>query len=111
MDIEINRDLLTVMRLRCLPKSFENFRCAIASRDELPTAETMRVKILEEYESRKESRGVSNNAMVTGRSEDKRNKYQKDKSKRDEHQVQESKIKCYKCHKFGHFAKNCDTNK
>jgi len=35
MDIDINPDLLTIMLLYSLPPSFENFRCAIESRDTL----------------------------------------------------------------------------
>ncbi|KMQ85793.1 retrovirus-related pol polyprotein from transposon tnt 1-94 [Lasius niger] len=49
MRIEINNDLLSVMMLRSLPESFET----IASRDDFPNPETLRVKILEEYETRK----------------------------------------------------------
>lgn len=53
MDIEINKDLLSIMLLYSMPSNFENFRCAIESRDELPTPETLRVKILKEYEARR----------------------------------------------------------
>ena len=40
IEIAINPDLLTVMLLYSLPGSFENFRCAIESRDNLPTPES-----------------------------------------------------------------------
>lgn len=53
MEIAINPDLLTVMLLYSLPASFENFRCAIESRDNLPTPETLRTKIIEESDARK----------------------------------------------------------
>lgn len=53
MDIDINKDLLSVMLLYSLPKSFEKFRCAIEARDELPPAEILRIKITEEYDARK----------------------------------------------------------
>jgi len=46
MDVEINSDLLTIILLYSLPPSFANFRCAIESRDELPTPEVLRVKIV-----------------------------------------------------------------
>lgn len=39
MDVQINGDLLSIMLLYSLPSSFENFRCAIESRDALPNAE------------------------------------------------------------------------
>lgn len=53
MDIEINQDLLTVMVLYSLPSTFENFRCAIESRDNLPTPDSLRTKIIEESDARK----------------------------------------------------------
>lgn len=54
MEIEINGNFLTIMLLYSLPNSFENFRYAIESRDQLPDAESLRVKIIEEYDSRKQ---------------------------------------------------------
>jgi len=39
MDVQIHVDLLSIMLLYSLPSSYENFRCAIESRDELPTAD------------------------------------------------------------------------
>jgi len=53
MDVDINRDLLSIMLLYSLPPSFENFRCAIESRDELPPPEVLRIKITEENDARK----------------------------------------------------------
>ena len=53
MNVQINGDLLTIILLYSLPSSFENFKCAIESRDRLPIAEELEVKILEETEARK----------------------------------------------------------
>jgi hypothetical protein len=53
MDININDDLLAVMMLYSLPASYENFRIAIESRDELPSPENLKIKILEDDEARK----------------------------------------------------------
>lgn len=60
LDVDINQDLLAVMLLRSLPEKFENFWCAMSIRDELPSFETVCIKIAEEYDGRKEelSRGV-----------------------------------------------------
>lgn len=52
MNVEINSDLLAIMLLYSLPKSFENFRCAIETRDDLPTPDTLRIKIIEESDAR-----------------------------------------------------------
>ena len=51
--IEINPDQLVIMVLYSLPESFENFRCAIESRDELPAPEALRSKTIEESDARK----------------------------------------------------------
>lgn len=69
MEIEINNDLLTIMLLYSLPTGYENFRCAIESRDELPTPETLRVKIAEESDARKstDDTGTTQNAMVAAK--------------------------------------------
>lgn len=42
MDVDINADLLIIMLLYSLPPNFDNFRCAIESRDELPSPESLR---------------------------------------------------------------------
>jgi predicted flap endonuclease-1-like 5' DNA nuclease len=66
MEVEINRDLLAIMLLYSLPDSFENFRCAIESRDHLPTPDVLRVKIIEESNARKTAaRGASQNALFS----------------------------------------------
>ena len=53
MDLTINDDLLANMVLFSLPSSFENFRCASESRDELPSPEVLKIKIKEESEAKK----------------------------------------------------------
>jgi len=67
MEVEINSDLLTIMLLYSLPPRFENFRCAIESRDNLPNPEALRVKIVEESDARNiDTRTSTPNAMVKG---------------------------------------------
>ncbi|XP_044014006.1 uncharacterized protein LOC122856399 [Aphidius gifuensis] len=63
MDIVINEDMLSVMLLYSLPASFENFRCAIESRDSLPNPEALKIKILEESDARqvKDCENINNN--------------------------------------------------
>ena len=46
MELRVNDDLLAIMLLYSLPPSFENFRCAIETRDTLPTPDTLRIKTL-----------------------------------------------------------------
>lgn len=45
LEVEINHDLLAVIFLRSLP---ENFRCAMTLQDELPSLETLVMKVIEE---------------------------------------------------------------
>lgn len=53
------------MLLYSLPPSFDNFRCAIESQDELSSPETLRIKIIEEHDTRKnDTREYSPNAML-----------------------------------------------
>lgn len=68
MKVDINNDLLSVMLLHSLPTSFDNFRCAIESRDTLPSPESLRIKIIEESDARKhESRENNSDALFAKR--------------------------------------------
>ncbi|KMQ86502.1 rna-dependent dna polymerase [Lasius niger] len=104
MDIDINKDLLSVMLLYSLPKSFENFRCAIESRDELPTAEILRVKITEEYDARKgDSSERSASALMIKRSANKKKPSKSGDNKKT------FKYRCHRCQKVGHKANECQS--
>ncbi|GJQ87841.1 hypothetical protein Trydic_g1809 [Trypoxylus dichotomus] len=64
LEVEINADLLAIMLLYSLPSSFQNFRCAIKFRNGLPTPEILRIKVIQEYDVRKnESREYFERAM------------------------------------------------
>ncbi|GBN23740.1 hypothetical protein AVEN_180037-1 [Araneus ventricosus] len=52
-EMEIANDLLTILLLYSIPESYENFRIAIESRDELPSPETLKIKLIEEANARK----------------------------------------------------------
>lgn len=74
MEVDINPDLLTVMLLYSFPPCFENFRCAIESRDELPETRRLRIKIIKEYDARKnDTRASCQGAMIAKRFEKRRN--------------------------------------
>lgn len=73
MNVEINGDLLTFMLLNTLPDSFEYFRVAIETRDTLPTPDSLRVKILEEDEARRQKQRTSDNGASSNVSSPDRN--------------------------------------
>lgn len=113
INVEIGDDLLAILLLYSLPDSFETFRCALETRDELPSPEILRVKILEEDESRKvKSERDSQTALYAGgnvnknynkNSREQRESKWNNKRKNNKKQSQG----CFKCGKHGHFAVNC----
>jgi hypothetical protein len=118
MDVGINPDLLAIMLLYSLPSSFENFRCAIESRDELPDPETLRVKIIEENDARKNCmRSVPENAMFLSKKswymQNKPNWKQSEKeiSRNSSNENEKFKFRCHKCGKYGHKANECTYKK
>ena len=52
MNLEINGVHPSIVLLNSLPASYENFRCAIETRDELPPTEVLKIKIVEEIDAR-----------------------------------------------------------
>ena len=104
LGVETNQDLLSVMLLRSLPENFENFRCTMSSRDELPSLETLQIKVEEGFDARKEGNTDQvQSAMYAGKHKGKFAKSLKmpELAKRD------AKMKHYKCGDIGHRAKNC----
>lgn len=106
MEVTINADLLTIMLLYSLPNSFENFRCAIESRDTLPTPEALRIKIIEESDARSAGNKQSeSNAMYAQKQKKFNNKA---KSGEVKHNCSERfHFQCYRCKKYGHKANEC----
>lgn len=121
MEIKIHEDLLSILLLYSLPDIFENFRCAIESRDQLPKVETLKIKILEEYDARidkMEPQDGTNALIATMKGAkyksknfnmEKNNKYQEQKSGNHNKYYNKNKndIICFRCHKKGHIAAKC----
>lgn len=105
MEIKIPQEMIVVLLLSSIPKSYESLRVAIKSRQELPSPEELKVKLLNEYQVRKRNRDEVSEAMLAskssrnfGKTSDKRNK-------------QKFKFRCHKCQKVGHMAKDCRSRK
>lgn len=114
MEIEINPDLLTVMLLYSLPGSYENFRCAIESRDNLPTPDVMRTKIIEESDARKSSRQTENSDAMLANKYSGHKREQVSVKVNDNKKTEEKprfKFQCHICKKFGHKKSECRFNK
>ncbi|BES98060.1 Hydra magnipapillata [Nesidiocoris tenuis] len=107
MEIPIHQDLLAIIMLHSLPESFENFRCAILSRDELPTPEILRIKIIEESEARSENcdRSQQSDALLV-----KKNKFKKPTTTRTTDQLP-FRFKCHICKQKGHKSSDCPQKK
>lgn len=92
------------MFLYSLPPSFENFRCAIESRDDLPSPDILRIKIVEESDARKnDARNAVQNTMIAKRSNMNKERGRKTKSGNKE----EFKFHCHRCKEKGHKAVDC----
>ena len=91
-------DLLAILLLYSLPANFENFRCAIKSRDELPSPDTLRIKVKEEYDARRKVKTSREDAFNTG-SNDRRKKATNPRGA--------FKLKCHRCRMVGHEAVDC----
>ncbi|CAK9801103.1 Retrovirus-related Pol polyprotein from transposon TNT 1-94 [Anthophora plagiata] len=114
MNIDIHKDLQSAMLFNSLPENYENFRCAMESRDDLLDLDILKVKIFEEFETRQQKTSEDHGAMaVKGNyriDEDSSRKETKPKGQwnnNKEHVARRPKITCYKCGKIGHKASDC----
>lgn len=112
MDVEINGNLLTIILLYSLPSRFENIRCAIGTRDQLSDAESLKVKIIEEYESRKQkAKENDTNAMFLKQNNRKFINTSNKTNIKSQSGSSGSNIK-YRCHnKIGHKTVDCYSKK
>jgi len=115
MEVNINDDLLSIMLLYSLPAGYDNFRVAIESRDELPTPDALKVKILEESEVRRQSSIVeAASALALNRGSDNRRRPKGRKGKFAINEAKpENKVKilCYTCGSPGHKSPDCPEKK
>lgn len=104
LQIDIDDDLLTIMLLYSLPGEFDNFRVAIESRDELPKPESLRIKIVEEFNARR----IGSQSTISGAyfaATGRRRNFRRPKLKRSKYGT--SDRVCWNCNKPGHFRNKC----
>lgn len=105
LDLKINPELTTILMLYSVPENYEPFRVAIETREKLPTPEELKIKLLEEFQSRKRS---AEEASTTAMFVSKQNKPKGQNTRNSAEKGDERKeIKCFKCKKTGHFARYC----
>ncbi|XP_003377800.1 conserved hypothetical protein [Trichinella spiralis] len=96
MDLEIADDLLLILMLYAIPDSYEIFRVAMESRDQLPKPENREPK----HDDAMFARGKCQ-LKNTQRAIEKSHPKDNEKS---------FKYKCHRCRKVGHIAKHCRSN-
>lgn len=107
MDVTLDSDMLTIMLLYSLPDSFENFRIAV---DTLMNVESLKVKIIEETEARRQK--SSNNVSGAMLAKNLNVQDNSDSTKQnDKKRNQRSKLKCHYCHIQGHKITECRKKK
>lgn len=99
--IKIPAELLSIMLLSSLQEEYENFRAAIESRDEIPTIDNLKLKLIEEdarwTDANKNEENSQGAFLSKGKEKSQdsgRNKFSKSQNKFLE--------KCYNCGKAGH---------
>ncbi|GBN68456.1 hypothetical protein AVEN_146447-1 [Araneus ventricosus] len=120
LDIAIDEDLTSVMLLYSLPTNFETFRVAIESRDELPKLDRLRIKIIDEWQSRTDQSLSKDDGAYAAKFENQfRNQRFKARTKPKEtvddrkrnntpKQHRSRKIKCWTCGLQGHVSRECE---
>lgn len=66
MGIDLTSELVSIIMLYSFPSSCDNFRNVVELRDQLPSPEDLKIKIIEESETR---RNTSTNAEITNKGE------------------------------------------
>lgn len=103
IDIKLQDELLAILILSSLPKSYENFVIAIESRDDLPKVNALKTKLLEEGRRRegdiaREIEPSTSSAVAF---------FSKQQNKLHKRGFTG---KCFKCGRKGHIASECRTN-
>lgn len=110
MGLVINEDLLSIMLLYSLPESYETFRCAIETRDNLPNLENLKIKIVEEFEARKETARLpdgNDNVLFVGKKPFRNQNKNYTSNKAININKENFKFKCHFCGKVGHKIAEC----
>ncbi|UYV68867.1 hypothetical protein LAZ67_6001370 [Cordylochernes scorpioides] len=106
MDAQVPEDFLSILLLCSLPESYEGFRTAIETRDELPSFETLKVKMLEEEIRQTQLNGTTNTEQAFLGNPERKNFPSTSKPK-----PKGFPFSCHFCGKKGHKAADCRKRK
>ena len=111
MEVDINDKLLTLMLLQSLPSSFDMFKRAIESRDELPELEILKVKIIEASESIKDNFSESGHRALYAKPGFSKNFENKNDQAKSWEKNKRRNYVCGYCKKKGHKTAECFAKK
>ncbi|KMQ83544.1 retrovirus-related pol polyprotein from transposon tnt 1-94 [Lasius niger] len=112
MELNIDKELISILLLYSIPDCYEPFRVAIEAKDKILESKTFKVKMIEEYELRmRRSDGGATSAMFALRNKAGKSKRHNPNSADATNKNKSPDIKCFKCEKTGDLAKQCRKNK
>lgn len=110
-EIEIPPELQSIMLLSSLPEDYENFCVAIESRDQIPTVDFIKGKLIEEEARRQgqDTKEDGTSALVTRKAYTNRgsSKYAHKGPARGDPDKKKFEGNCFNCGKYGHLANRC----
>jgi len=112
LNITMPDELLVLILLTSLPKSYEHFVVAMEVRDTLPTLSVLKTKLLEEGARKgKSANGNLDDEEQKGFAAQSKPKKSNKKKDDDEKQKMRSEGRCFNCGKKSHYAKDCKAPK
>lgn len=107
--IELNEELVTIILLSSLPTQYEQFVVAMETRDNLPSLQGLKVKLLEESERKlqKDGEKIQQTAFAAKAKTQNTERNKKHNFEKRPQQQERKKGNCFVCGKQGHFAANC----
>ena len=110
--IRIPDELMSIMLLNSLPTEYEGFCIAIESRDDIPSVDSLKLKLIEQEARRdeqtiKESAGENDALFVRSKANQNKNCHENARGRNTKFKATRFSGKCFKCGKQGHRSNEC----